>query len=100
MSRSSSLPPDEATPVQARERDVTIVDSRPADSTPQADGGQARREAPGHDLRHEGQVNGGHDATEPGRDPIARLDALFDQGSVTLLLPADDAGVLASEGLI
>jgi acetyl-CoA/propionyl-CoA carboxylase carboxyl transferase subunit len=100
MSRSSSLPPDEATPIQAKERDVTIVGSRPVDSTPRADSGQARREGPGREPRHESQANGGKPATEPGRDPIDRVGALFDAGSVTLLLPADDSGVLASEGLI
>jgi acetyl-CoA/propionyl-CoA carboxylase carboxyl transferase subunit len=100
MSRSSSLPPDEVTPIEAKERDVAIVGSRPADSTPQADGGQARREPPGREPRSDSQANGGQAAAEPGRDPMARLGALFDEGSVTLLLPADDAGVLASEGLI
>jgi acetyl-CoA/propionyl-CoA carboxylase carboxyl transferase subunit len=35
-----------------------------------------------------------------GRDPQARLEALFDAGSVELLLPADDSGVLAAEGHI
>jgi acetyl-CoA/propionyl-CoA carboxylase carboxyl transferase subunit len=79
---------------------VTVVDSRPADSTPQADSGQARREAPGQEPRRQSEVNGGQSATDPGRDPMARLGALFDEGTVTLLLPADDAGVLASEGLI
>ena len=37
---------------------------------------------------------------EPGRDPLARLEALFDAGTVRLLLPADTSGVLAAEGLI
>jgi len=37
---------------------------------------------------------------EPGRDPMARLEALFDAGSVRLLLPADTSGVLAAEGVI
>jgi acetyl-CoA/propionyl-CoA carboxylase carboxyl transferase subunit len=37
---------------------------------------------------------------EPGRDPMARLEALFDTGSVRLLLPADTSGVLAAEGVI
>jgi acetyl-CoA/propionyl-CoA carboxylase carboxyl transferase subunit len=36
----------------------------------------------------------------PGRDPMARLEALFDTGSVRLLLPADTSGVLAAEGVI
>ena len=80
---------------------MTIVGSRPADSTPRRDSGQVRRDAsPGREPRNEGQANGGQAAAGPGRDPMARLGALFDEGSVTLLLPADDAGVLASEGSI
>ena len=35
-----------------------------------------------------------------GRDPQARLAALFDPGTVQLLLPADDSGILAAQGLI
>jgi acetyl-CoA/propionyl-CoA carboxylase carboxyl transferase subunit len=35
-----------------------------------------------------------------GRDPQARLEALFDPDSVRLLLPADDCGILAAEGLV
>jgi acetyl-CoA/propionyl-CoA carboxylase carboxyl transferase subunit len=34
------------------------------------------------------------------RDPLARLEALFDHGSLELLLPADDGGVLVGAGLI
>ncbi|MGH3273606.1 MAG: carboxyl transferase domain-containing protein, partial [Streptosporangiaceae bacterium] len=33
-----------------------------------------------------------------GRDPQARLEALFDPGSLRLLLPADDSGILAGAG--
>ena len=79
---------------------MTIVDSRPAGSAPHADGGRARREPPSGEPRREGNVNGGQVAPEPGRDPMDRLAALFDDGSVALLLPADDSGILASEGLI
>ncbi len=39
-------------------------------------------------------------AGELGRDPIARLGALFDPGSLALLQPADDSGVMIGEGLI
>jgi acetyl-CoA/propionyl-CoA carboxylase carboxyl transferase subunit len=35
-----------------------------------------------------------------GRDPQARLEALFDPGTLRLLLPADDSGVLAGQGQI
>jgi len=46
------------------------------------------------------QTKDGQGSTQPGRDPMARLGALFDEGTVELLLPGDDSGVLASEGLI
>jgi len=39
-------------------------------------------------------------AGTPGRDPMARLSALFDEGTLKLLLPADDSGMLVGEGLI
>ena len=35
-----------------------------------------------------------------GRDPQARLEALFDPGTVQLLLPADDSGILAAQGTV
>lgn len=35
-----------------------------------------------------------------GRDPLARLEALFDPGTTRLLCPADDSGILAGEGMI
>jgi acetyl-CoA/propionyl-CoA carboxylase carboxyl transferase subunit len=36
----------------------------------------------------------------PGRDPRSRLEALFDAGSLELLHPADDSGVLAGTGSV
>jgi acetyl-CoA/propionyl-CoA carboxylase carboxyl transferase subunit len=39
-------------------------------------------------------------AGTPGRDPMARLGGLFDDGTLKLLLPADDSGMLVGEGLI
>jgi acetyl-CoA/propionyl-CoA carboxylase carboxyl transferase subunit len=36
----------------------------------------------------------------PGRDPHARLEFLFDPGSLSLLRPADDSGVLTGTGTI
>jgi acetyl-CoA/propionyl-CoA carboxylase carboxyl transferase subunit len=35
-----------------------------------------------------------------GRDPLARLEALFDPGTLRLLIPADDSGVLTGAGRI
>jgi acetyl-CoA/propionyl-CoA carboxylase carboxyl transferase subunit len=39
-------------------------------------------------------------AAVPGRDPQSRLEALFDPGSLELLQPADDSGVLAGTGAV
>jgi acetyl-CoA/propionyl-CoA carboxylase carboxyl transferase subunit len=36
----------------------------------------------------------------PGRDPLSRLEALFDPGTLELLLPADDSGMLTGTGTI
>ncbi len=36
----------------------------------------------------------------PGRDPLSRLEALFDAGSLELLQPADHSGTLAGTGSI
>jgi acetyl-CoA/propionyl-CoA carboxylase carboxyl transferase subunit len=78
---------------------VTIVDSRPTDLAPH--GGKEGRPASDDALKAQpGKANGGLASAQPGRDPMARLSALFDEGTVELLLPADDSGVLASEGLI
>jgi acetyl-CoA/propionyl-CoA carboxylase carboxyl transferase subunit len=41
-----------------------------------------------------------HPATRLGRDPQSRLEALFDPGSLSLLVPADDSGVLTGTGTI
>src|SRR6266581_1435796 len=100
MSRSFSPLPDEANPMPTKEPHVTILDTRPADLGQQAQAGPAAREAAGQDRQPAGKENGGQPAAQPGRDPMARLGALFDAGTVELLLPADDSGVLASEGQI
>jgi acetyl-CoA/propionyl-CoA carboxylase carboxyl transferase subunit len=39
-------------------------------------------------------------ATDPGRDPLVRLEALFDPGTLSLLMPPDTSGVLAATGSI
>ena len=79
---------------------MTILDTRPADLARQAQTGPAAREAAGQDRQPAGKENGGQPAAQPGRDPMARLGALFDPGTLELLLPADDSGVLAGEGQI
>jgi len=74
----SGLP---GTPAQPKERNVTTV----LDITSQA----ARDPAPP-----------AHPPDSVDRDPRARLEALFDPGSLSLLLPADDSGVLTGTGTI
>ena len=36
----------------------------------------------------------------PRRDPLSRLEALFDPGTLKLLLPADDSGMMAAAGSV
>jgi acetyl-CoA/propionyl-CoA carboxylase carboxyl transferase subunit len=78
----------------SKEPDVTIVDSRlprlghHADGPPPAEQPTVPKQAPDKAV------------AQPDRDPVARLEALFDYGSVRLLLPADTSGVLVAEGQI
>jgi acetyl-CoA/propionyl-CoA carboxylase carboxyl transferase subunit len=84
MSRLSSPPPDPSPSADHKEPDVTILDSRiPVARQPSAAAPAAARQAR---------------QAVPGRDPEARLAALFDAGTLRLLLPADDSGVLAGTG--
>jgi acetyl-CoA/propionyl-CoA carboxylase carboxyl transferase subunit len=87
MSRSSSPPPDPANSTGNKEPDVTILDSRPPQLDQEATTRMAEPQPP-------------KPLADGDRDPMARLEALFDAGSVRLLLPADTSGVLAAEGLI
>ncbi len=86
---------------------MTIVDSRlprlghPADGHPSQPGTQrsSPQESPARESAAQQQA--AQKAAAPAdRDPVARLEALFDSGSVRLLLPADAGGVLAAEGRI
>ena len=62
---------------------MTVLDSRPTPTAGKSAAPQARPTA-----------------GTPGRDPMARLTALFDDGTLKLLLPADDSGMLVGEGMI
>src|SRR5258708_11031919 len=83
---------------------MTMVDTRIAaggsgGSSPQAStaggsGGSAPR--PGAAGAPQGRPVPG----QPGRAPMARLGALFDADTLSLLLPADASGVLAGQGEI
>ncbi len=99
MSPASSVPPEQDAPVPPEEIDVTIVDSRTAtdllhaaDRTTRAPATAARPAA-----RAAAQTSP-PPATGPERDPQSRLEALFDEGTLELLLPADDSGMLAGSG--
>jgi acetyl-CoA/propionyl-CoA carboxylase carboxyl transferase subunit len=70
---------------------VTILDSRRL---------QFEREAADRPAKPQPQRPPQQPLAQPDRDPMARLEALFDSASVRLLLPADTSGVLAAEGVI
>ena len=58
---------------------------------------------PGIDPAVEAEVeSNGAEPSGPldARGPLARLDGLFDDGSMSLLVPVDDSGVLAARGRI
>ena len=60
----------------------------------------AGQAAPGQPDGTAARVAGQAAPSTPGRDPNARLEALFDPDTLGLLLPADDSGVLVGEGRI
>ena len=70
---------------------MTILDSRRP---------QFKREAADRLAKPQPQRPPQQPLAQPDRDPMARLEALFDSASVRLLLPADTSGVLAAEGVI
>ncbi len=80
---------------------MTIVDNRTApalrhdSASPQSD----PRTSAAAPERAPASPRGGT-AAAPGRDPMSRLEALFDPGTMELLLPPDDSGVLAGAGTI
>jgi acetyl-CoA/propionyl-CoA carboxylase carboxyl transferase subunit len=120
MSRLSSPQHDEASVIgTSKEPDVTILDSRGprlaeaapvthSDSAAPAHGAAAppahgAAAPPTHSAGAPAAQPGGPPAravAQPGRDPEARLEALFDPGTLRLLLPADTSGVLTGEGAI
>jgi acetyl-CoA/propionyl-CoA carboxylase carboxyl transferase subunit len=99
MSRLSSQPPEQpggASSTGSKEHDVTILDSRlPKLGKDEPAVRQNQNHQP-NGAQAGGSRAGGH----LDRDPMARLEALFDPGSVQLLLPQDTSGILAGEGLI
>jgi acetyl-CoA/propionyl-CoA carboxylase carboxyl transferase subunit len=72
---------------------VTIVDNRTAAELGDLKKAQTKqREVPA--------PKGANAASGPGRDPQSRLEALFDPGTLELMQPADESGVLAGTGTI
>ncbi len=74
------------------------------DSAPVTSPAAAGTRLPAHPVTDAGPppaAPGSHRVPAPlSRDPLARLEALFDPGSLRLLLPADDSGTLAGEGQV
>ncbi len=94
-SRLPDLDKDAARPGSGRNAASEPAASAPASSQQGRNhGGQNYR-----DQNHRDQNHGGP-AAQLARDPMARLEALFDAGTAQLLLPADTSGVLAGEGTI
>jgi acetyl-CoA/propionyl-CoA carboxylase carboxyl transferase subunit len=113
---ASSVPPEQNAPVPTEEIDVTMVDSPAATQVlPAANRARSAQAAPARAPVAASAANGpaangpapkasappgAGPAAGPQRDPQSRLEALFDEGTLELLLPADDSGVLAGVGRI
>src|SRR5580698_10492108 len=89
MSRLPLPPPEPSLPAARKETDVTVLDNR----IPVAPPASAAEPVPARPAA-QARASGG------SRDPEVRLEALFDPGSLTLLTPADDSGVLSGTGTI
>ena len=99
-----SVPPEQDAPVPPEEIDVTITDSR-TQLRPQTENGSspvaaAPAAAPARPAAAKPATPARPAPAGLRRDPQSRLEALFDPGTLELLFPADDSGVLAGTGLI
>jgi acetyl-CoA/propionyl-CoA carboxylase carboxyl transferase subunit len=90
------VPHEQDAPIPPEEIDVTILDSRTATEVLPAAGNGRPAPAPARAPA----AASAPAAAGPRRDPQSRLEALFDEGTLELLLPADDSGVLAGRGSI
>jgi acetyl-CoA/propionyl-CoA carboxylase carboxyl transferase subunit len=80
----------------SEEADVTMLDTQPdAELDPQPRATSRAPQAPAPQAAAPQAPPAG-----PGRDPQERLEFLFDPGSLSLLRPADDSGVLTGTGTI
>ena len=104
MTSVQNVPPEQDAPGHPEEINVTIVDNRTATefaelkSVPSAAGTASRNGAPS--LPAPAAAPAAAAAPAPRRDPLYRLEALFDAGTLELLKPADASGVLAGAGSI
>jgi acetyl-CoA/propionyl-CoA carboxylase carboxyl transferase subunit len=90
--------PAEQQPGRPEETDVTVLDNR----VPRTPSQPAAPAAPPAEAA-EAAAPAGRPGRAPAglsRDPLARLEALFDADSLRLLLPADDSGILVGAGRI
>jgi len=111
-----SVPPEQDAPVPPEEIDVTVVDSRTLPATQHgsqayarahaATGGRVAVAAPPEvappavaPSKPAAQAQPAAPAG-PRRDPQSRLSALFDPGTLELLLPADDSGMMSGTGSV
>ncbi len=78
---------------------MTILDSRLPQLGKDAADKQAMDKQTQNHRSDNQQAHAGDNGAQLVRDPMARLEALFDAGSVQLLLPADTGGMLAAEGV-
>jgi acetyl-CoA/propionyl-CoA carboxylase carboxyl transferase subunit len=103
MTSIPNFPPEQDAPGPPEEIDVTIVDSRIApafDRAPaEAAGTKTQNGAAPAPARAAATAPPAPGATSP-RDPQSRLEALFDPGTLDLLGPPDDSGLLAGTGSI
>jgi acetyl-CoA/propionyl-CoA carboxylase carboxyl transferase subunit len=97
-----SVPAEQDAPVAPEEIDVTVTDSLTArqSRTPAANGKSAAAVARTFPPAAAAPAVPAPAHAGPGRDPQSRLEALFDPGTLELLHPEDESGMLAGTGSI
>jgi acetyl-CoA/propionyl-CoA carboxylase carboxyl transferase subunit len=92
------VPPEQDAPGSPEEINVTVVDNRTAAELRKMTQAQSRNAQPAPPA-----AAAPAPAVKPAtvsRDPLVRLEMLFDPGTLELLEPPDDSGVLAGSGSI
>jgi acetyl-CoA/propionyl-CoA carboxylase carboxyl transferase subunit len=99
-----SVPPEQDAPAAPEEIDVTMVDSAVAMQQRTGSAGPVSNSpvSNGTAQRTAATTPAPAQAAQAGlaREPQSRLEALFDPGSLNLLHPEDDSGLLAGTGTI